>query len=169
METVFIPLLPCGPNLIFESRVPTDWELSNLPIVQLTASTWSPADLHMSRPLSALTTSVVDCISPASRDIWSDSTNSCVQYHPPLTVALSFLSILMLFSCPMRLRGHMVRVIYAQRSRASDIRALASRTSVGSGKSDLKRRNAPYRLQRNAEYERQCTLCTDDTVSTTYT
>ena len=105
LESVFIPLLTSGPNLVFESRVPTDWELSNLPIIQLTAPIWNPADLHMSRPLSALT-SVVNCISPASRDIlWS---HSCVLSHPPLTVVLSPLSTLMPSSCTMRLRGHMI-------------------------------------------------------------
>ena len=43
----FIPLLPSGPNLFFESRVPTDWELANLPIIELTAPTWNPTTLSM--------------------------------------------------------------------------------------------------------------------------
>jgi hypothetical protein len=44
---VFIPLLASGPNLFFETRVPSDWEMSNLPIIELTAPHWDPCTLHM--------------------------------------------------------------------------------------------------------------------------
>jgi len=73
LDSLFIPLIASGPNLQFESRVPTDWEISNLPIIEITAPTWNPADLHMSGPRSTMTR-VVDCISTAQRDIWSHST-----------------------------------------------------------------------------------------------
>ena len=82
LESVFIPLLTSGPNLVFESRVPTDWELSNLPIIQLTTPIWNPAG-------------------PTPQ-------HSCVLSHPPLTVVLSPLSTLMPSSCTMHLRGHMI-------------------------------------------------------------
>ncbi len=64
LDSLFIPLIAPGPNLQFESRVPTDWEVSNLPIIEITASTWNPADLQMSGPHSTMTR-VVDCISTA--------------------------------------------------------------------------------------------------------
>jgi hypothetical protein len=61
LDSLFIPLIASGPNLQFESRVPTDWEVSNLPIIEITAPTWNPADLQMSGPRSTMTR-VVDCI-----------------------------------------------------------------------------------------------------------
>ena len=72
LDGIFIPLLASGPNLFFESRVPTDWEMDSLPIIEITASVWNPADLHMPRPLSS-SKRVVNCISTAPRDIWSES------------------------------------------------------------------------------------------------
>jgi hypothetical protein len=36
LGSIFVPLTVSGPNLSFESRVPTDWEMSNLPIVEIT-------------------------------------------------------------------------------------------------------------------------------------
>ena len=72
LECIFIPLLASGPNLFFESRVPTDWEMDSLPILEITAPVWNPADLQMSRPPSPLAR-VVNCISTAPRDIWSES------------------------------------------------------------------------------------------------
>ena len=44
---IFIPLLASGPNLFFESRVPNDWEMSNLPTIELTAPHWDPSTLQM--------------------------------------------------------------------------------------------------------------------------
>ena len=44
----------------------------------------------MPRPLSALTTSVVDCISPASRDIWSDSTTLLCAISPTFDCSAVF-------------------------------------------------------------------------------
>jgi hypothetical protein len=82
-ESTFIPLLASGPNLLFESHVPTDWEMVTLLIMEITASVWNPADLHMSRPLSTLT-SVVNCTSTASRDVWSDLAAHLSAISPPL-------------------------------------------------------------------------------------
>ncbi len=72
LGSIFVPLTVSGPNPSFESRVPTDWEMSNLPIVKITSTTWNPADMHRSAPRSN-TMHVVDCISTAQRDIWSPS------------------------------------------------------------------------------------------------
>ena len=52
LGSIFVPLTVSGPNLSFESRVPTDWEMSNLPIVEVTLTTWNPADMHRSAPRS---------------------------------------------------------------------------------------------------------------------
>ena len=71
LNGIFIPLHGSGPNLFFESSVPTDWEMDNFPIIELTAPVWNPADLHMSRLHSHLKR-VLNCISTASRDIWSE-------------------------------------------------------------------------------------------------
>ena len=57
--------------------------METLPLIEITAPVWNLADLHMSRPLSALT-SVVDCISTASRDIWSDLAAHLFAISPPL-------------------------------------------------------------------------------------
>jgi hypothetical protein len=73
LESIFIPLTVSGPNLSFESRVPTDWEMSNLRIVEITSTTWNPVDMHQSAPgLNPM--HVVDCMSTAWRDMWSPST-----------------------------------------------------------------------------------------------
>ena len=45
--SMFIPLLPSGPNLFFETRVPSDWEMLHLPIIELTAPHWDPTTLAM--------------------------------------------------------------------------------------------------------------------------
>ena len=45
--TLFIPLLTSGPNLFFNSTVTSDWELDNLPIVEITAPHWDPSELTM--------------------------------------------------------------------------------------------------------------------------
>jgi hypothetical protein len=47
--TLFIPLLTSGPNLFFDSSVSSDWDLDNLPIVDLTAPHWDPSRLVMPR------------------------------------------------------------------------------------------------------------------------
>ena len=83
LDSIFIPLTTSGPNLFFESRVPTDWEISNLPIIEITALTWNPADLHMSGPHLTMT-HVVDCISTAQRDIWSQLTAPLSAISPVL-------------------------------------------------------------------------------------
>ena len=80
---MFIPLLASGPNLFFESRVPTDWEMETLQIIEITAPTWNPADLQMSRPLSSVKR-VVNCISTATRDIWSESATHLSAILPSL-------------------------------------------------------------------------------------
>ena len=36
LESTFVPLTVSEPNLSFESRIPTDWEMSNLPTVEIT-------------------------------------------------------------------------------------------------------------------------------------
>jgi hypothetical protein len=73
LESIFVPLTVSGPNLLFESRLPTDWEMSTLPIVEITSTTWNPADMHRSAPRSN-PMHVVDCISTAWGDIWSPLT-----------------------------------------------------------------------------------------------
>jgi hypothetical protein len=73
LDSLFVPLNVSGPNLSFESRVPTDWEMSNLPMVEITSSTWNPADMHQSAPRSNAMR-VVDRISTTERDIWHPST-----------------------------------------------------------------------------------------------
>ena len=67
LKSIFIPLTPDGPNLCFESRVPTDWEMEYLPIIEITSSSWNPADLRMFGPHME-STRVFDCISSARRD-----------------------------------------------------------------------------------------------------
>ena len=47
VETLFIPFQTAGPNLYFESRVPTDWEMNNLPTIIITGPTWNPYDLQL--------------------------------------------------------------------------------------------------------------------------
>jgi Reverse transcriptase (RNA-dependent DNA polymerase) len=54
---IFIPLLTSGPNLFFETRVPSNWELSNLPIIELTAPHWDPSTLHMPANIDPVSTS----------------------------------------------------------------------------------------------------------------
>ena len=44
---IFIPLMASGPNLFFETCVPNDWEMSNLPTIELTAPHWDPSTLSM--------------------------------------------------------------------------------------------------------------------------
>jgi hypothetical protein len=83
LDSVFIPLLAAGPNLIFETRVPTAWELEHLPIIEITSPTWDPADLQMSAKRS-YPTRAVDCISTARRDIWTDSTAPLFAISPTL-------------------------------------------------------------------------------------
>ncbi|KAI2489216.1 Reverse transcriptase (RNA-dependent DNA polymerase) [Fragilaria crotonensis] len=46
-ESFFIAFHPDGPNLYFESRVPTLWELDNLFPITLTAPYWDPSGLSM--------------------------------------------------------------------------------------------------------------------------
>ncbi len=81
LGSIFVPLTVSGPNLSFESCVPTDWEMSNLLIVKITSTTWNPADMHQSAPRSN-PTHVVDCISTARRGIWSPSTVSQMSIFP---------------------------------------------------------------------------------------
>ena len=88
LDGMFIPLLATGPNLFFESQVPTDWEMEALLIIEITAPVLNPADLHMSRPLSTLT-SVVNCISTDSRDIWSDLATHLFATSYPLPAVMS--------------------------------------------------------------------------------
>ena len=83
LGSIFIPLRGHGPNLSFESRVPTDWEMNNLPIIESTGPSWNPADLQMSRPLSN-SPRVVNCISTAPRDIWSESATLLAAISPSL-------------------------------------------------------------------------------------
>jgi hypothetical protein len=81
LGSIFVSLTVSGPNLSFESRVPTHWEMSNLPIVEITWTTWNPADMHQSAPRSN-PTHVVNCISTARRDICSPSTASQMSIFP---------------------------------------------------------------------------------------
>ena len=95
LNSIFIPLKPDGPNLCFESRVPTDWEMEYLPIIKITSSSWNPADL-------------VDCISSARRDIWDQSTAPLSGFPPFLTCDVLSPFILRQPSWPMRSRGQTV-------------------------------------------------------------
>jgi hypothetical protein len=83
LDSTFIPLLASGPNLFFESQVSTDGEMETLPIIEITAPIWNPADQHISRPLSTLTRTI-NCISTASRNIWLDSAIHLFAMSPPL-------------------------------------------------------------------------------------
>ena len=107
LEGVFIPLHSSGPNLFFESRVPTDWEMDNLLIIKLTAPVWNPADLQMSRPHSHLKR-VVNCISTASRDIWSESATQLSAISPSLDsrcVSALYVSQILVRDAPTGTRG----------------------------------------------------------------
>ncbi len=57
--------------------------METLPIIEISAPVWNPADLHMSRLLSTLT-SVVNCISTTLRNIWSDLATHLFAISPPL-------------------------------------------------------------------------------------
>ena len=46
-EDLFIPFAADGSTLYFDSRVPSSWELENLPTIVLTAPHWNPAELYM--------------------------------------------------------------------------------------------------------------------------
>ena len=83
LESIFIPLIAHGPNLSFELRAPTNWEKEHLPIIEITAPVWNPADLQMSRPHSSLPR-VVDCISTAPRDIGTESATLLSAISPSL-------------------------------------------------------------------------------------
>ena len=83
LESIFTPLTPDGPNLCFGSRVPTDWEMEYLPIIENTSSTWNSADLRMSGPHME-STRVVDCIASARRDIRDQSTAPLSAISPTL-------------------------------------------------------------------------------------
>jgi hypothetical protein len=41
----FIPFNTMGTIVYFESRVPTDWEMHNLPIIMLTGEDWDPVNI----------------------------------------------------------------------------------------------------------------------------
>jgi hypothetical protein len=41
----FIPFNTTGTIVYFESRVPTDWETRNLPIIMLTGEDWDPVNV----------------------------------------------------------------------------------------------------------------------------
>jgi hypothetical protein len=81
LEPLFVPLNVSGPNLSFESRVPTDWEMLNCPIIEITLSTWIPADMHQVAPHSN-PTRAVDCILTNQRDIWSPTTAPLTAIYP---------------------------------------------------------------------------------------
>jgi hypothetical protein len=111
LDSLFIPLIASGPNLQFESRVPTDWEVSNLPIIKITAPTWNPADLQMSGPM----TRVVDCILTAQRDVWSQST-------APLTaisLALDSRCVSSLYANAVLVHGALTGTIHAESAEIS--------------------------------------------------
>ena len=107
LDSLFVPLNVSGPNLSFESRVPTDWEMSNLPMVEITSSTWNPADMHQSAPRSNAMR-VVDRISTTERDIWHPSTAPRRRSFPLLTRVACLLYIDMPFSCTLPFRGRTV-------------------------------------------------------------
>jgi len=46
-EDAFIPFEMDGTNVFFETRVPTDWELLNLPVIPITGDTWDPSTVVM--------------------------------------------------------------------------------------------------------------------------
>jgi len=43
----FIPFNTMGTIVYFESRVPTDWEMQNLPIIMLTGEEWDPVNVGL--------------------------------------------------------------------------------------------------------------------------
>ena len=48
--------------------------MDNLPIIEITSTTWNPADLQMPGPQLTTPTCAVNCKSTAGRDLWSLST-----------------------------------------------------------------------------------------------
>ncbi len=47
VEVLFVPFQSAGPNLFFETRVPTDWEMDNLQVVDITGPHWDPYDIRL--------------------------------------------------------------------------------------------------------------------------
>jgi hypothetical protein len=43
----FIPFNTMGTIVYFETRVPTDWETHNLPIIMLTGEEWDPVNVGL--------------------------------------------------------------------------------------------------------------------------
>ena len=48
MEEFFIPFDTTGTVVHFESRVPTEWETTHLPVILITADSWDPTTFDMS-------------------------------------------------------------------------------------------------------------------------
>ena len=47
-EELFIPFNNTGTFVYFESRVPTEWETTHLPVILITADSWDPTTVDMS-------------------------------------------------------------------------------------------------------------------------
>ena len=47
-EEIFIPFDTTGRVVHFESRVPTEWETTHLPVILITADSWDPTTVDMS-------------------------------------------------------------------------------------------------------------------------
>ena len=45
--SLFVPFYTEGSNVVFESRVPTDWEMNNLDVIEITGPHWDPSRLEM--------------------------------------------------------------------------------------------------------------------------
>jgi hypothetical protein len=43
-EQAFIPFNTMGTVAYFESRVPTEWEKTHLPVILITGETWNPSE-----------------------------------------------------------------------------------------------------------------------------
>jgi hypothetical protein len=44
---LFVPFYTEKSNVLFESRVPSEWELNNLHVIELTGPHWDPSSLEM--------------------------------------------------------------------------------------------------------------------------
>jgi hypothetical protein len=142
LESIFIPLRPDGPSLCFESCIPTDWEMKYLPIIEITSSSWNPADLRMFGPHMEFTR-VVDCMSSARRDIWDQSTAPLSTISPILDSQCAFFlyskAILVAYALT-GMDGNISATITANGTRVSTLT-----TSVECETSALRRQSAPYR------------------------
>ena len=134
LDSMFMPLLAAGPNLLFESQLSTDWEMETHPIIEITAPVWNPADLHMCRPLSTLT-SVVNCISTAWWGLWSDLVTHLFAISPPLArrnVSLLFVQQILVHDAPTGTNGAGIGATFtSERHLSMTFESLSQKWNIG--------------------------------------